>query len=160
MNNAGHAVLLLDGVHKVRSHHTIHHTMIATQRDGHHILHHELGLIFYCSPLSSHKPSEGTTVFTTPPTARMQDYTSGFQTSATCGGLMMAENEGMLYMPRLLTVMLPAYIASLSRPYSILLRKQFPLLALADQLLHLLVETQQTRFVDVVQHRSDQAIGH
>lgn len=73
---------------------------------------------------------------------------------------MMAENEGMLYMPRLLTVMLPAYIAPLSRPYSILLRKQFPLLALADQLLHLLVETQQTRLVDVMQHGSDQAIGH
>ena len=62
------------------------------------------------APLSS-----GTTVFATPPTARMHDYASALRAAATCGGLMMAEKEGMLYMPRLLTVMLPDY-ASTRRP--------------------------------------------
>ena len=66
---------------------------------------------------------------------------------------MIAEKDGMLYMPRLLTVMLPAF-------YRVLLRKQFAFLALADERLHLLVQTQQSGLIDIVQHGRDEAVGN
>lgn len=151
---------LLDGVEEIGSHHTIHHAVVAAERDLHRVLHQELALVLYasralaCPTLVRHHGlrhaahSQNARLRLSPPSSRhLRRIDDGGE-----GGDVVHAQVADRHAARL----------RLNAPpiaHRVLLGQQLALLALADQALHLLVQTHQPRLVHVAQQRRDQPVG-